>query len=206
LRGALAASLGTAIEARRAQIRAVQAQINPHFLFNSLNTVASLIHDAPELAESTVLRLASIFRHALERSRSDWTTLEAEFAFIEDAIAVERARFGVVEAAINLPDGLRGFRIPSMALHILVENAFKHGVSKAAPPKRIDVSAEQLDGSVRLRVADNGPGLEPAAQSAGRGLEILRELLARHYGDRASFRLERDEARRLTVAVLEIPA
>ncbi|MBA3974219.1 MAG: hypothetical protein C0504_08390 [Candidatus Solibacter sp.] len=206
LLGTLSASLGTAIEARRAQIRAVQAQINPHFLFNSLNTVASLIHDAPELAESTVLRLASIFRHALERSRSEWTALEAEFAFVEDAIEVERARFGVVEADIDLPGELRGFRIPSMALHILVENAFKHGVSKATPPKRIEVSAERAGGKVRLRVADNGPGLAVGAQATGRGLEILRELLVRHYGARASVRLERDETRGLTVALLEIPA
>jgi two-component system sensor histidine kinase AlgZ len=168
--------------------------------------VASLIHDAPELAESTVLRLASLFRHALERSRSEWTTLEAEFAFIEDAIEVERARFGTVEAALDLPAGLRGFRIPSMALHILVENAFKHGVSRAEPPKRIEVSAEGVGGTVRLRVADNGPGPAPGAQPTGRGLEILGELLARHYGGRARFRLERDERQGLTVAVLETPS
>lgn len=205
LLAAFGVTLGAAIESRRAQIRAVRAQINPHFLFNSLNTVASLIHESPVLAESTVLHLAAIFRHALERSRSDWTTLEAEFAFVEDAIAVERARFGEVESDVRLPDNLRGFRIPSMALHILVENAFKHGVSKAAAPKRIEVSAEQVEGCVRLRVADNGPGLALGAQPPGCGLEILRELLARHYGGRASFRLQRDEAHGLTIAEIEAP-
>ncbi len=202
----LAAAFTSALESRRAQVRALHAQINPHFLFNSLNTVASLIHDDPDLAESTVLRLSSIFRHALDRARSEWTTLAVEFDFVADCIAVERARFGELAAVVELPDDLRSFRIPSMALHILVENAFKHGLSKAVPPRRIEVRAERLALAVRLRVADNGPGPDSACDPPGRGLAILGELLARHYGDRARFSLDRDSVAGLTVATMEIPA
>ncbi|HNY39425.1 MAG TPA: histidine kinase [Bryobacteraceae bacterium] len=202
----LAALYATALENRRAQLRAVQAQINPHFLFNSLNTIASLIHDDPERAESTVLRLAGVFRHALERARSEWTTLESEFAFIADCIAVERERFGALDAEILLPEELKSTRIPSMALHILVENAFKHGISKAAPPRRIEISATRQSGRLLLRVADNGPSLSRPYDSSGRGLAILEELLHRHYGPHARSTLARDETAGLTVALLEIPA
>jgi signal transduction histidine kinase len=202
----LAAAFASALEGRRAQVRALHAQINPHFLFNSLNTIASLIHDDPDLAESTVLRLSGIFRHALDRARSEWTTLAVEFDFIADCIAVERARFGEFTAIIELPDDLRSFRIPSMALHILVENAFKHGLSKAEPPRRIEVVAERLPAAVRLRVADNGPGLDSEGRPPGRGLAILDEILARHYGGSASLSLTRDPAAGLTVAAMEIPA
>ncbi len=202
----LAASFASTLESRRAQVRALHAQINPHFLFNSLNTIASLIHDDPDLAESTVLRLSGIFRHALDRARSEWTTLADEFDFVADCIAVERARFGELTAVVELPDDLRGFRIPSMALHILVENAFKHGLSKAVPPRHIEVRAERLASGVRLRVADNGPGSDSAGHPPGRGLAILDELLARHYGGRARFSLARDNAAGLTVATMEIPA
>ncbi len=201
----LAASFASTLENRRAQVRALHAQINPHFLFNSLNTIASLIHDDPDLAESTVLRLSGIFRHALDRARSEWTTLAVEFDFIDDCIAVERARFGEFSVLIELPDDLRGFRIPSMALHILVENAFKHGLSKAGPPRRIEVTAGRLPAAIRLRVTDNGPGPDSAGHPPGRGLAILGELLARHYGGRASFTLARDPTAGLTVATMEIP-
>src|SRR5438067_2066844 len=113
----------------RAQIRALQAQINPHFLFNTLNVLASLIHSNPAKAEKVTEELAEIFRYALESTRADWVRLDDELHFIESYLEIEKARFQErLTYSFDIDPALRALKIPPMILQPLVENAIKHGV------------------------------------------------------------------------------
>lgn len=196
--------------AAEAELRALRAQINPHFLFNALNAIASLIHTDPGRADEAVEQLAEVFRYTLRRSDSEWAPLDQELAFARAYLDVERARFGprltcVVDAAIASPAP----PVPSMLLQTLIENAVKHGVSQTRGPGRIEVVVRAAGGEIRLEVRDNGPGpgharsLPPDGE--GFGLRSVRERLAGHFGDRAELALIRDHEAGVTIARITMP-
>lgn len=142
-----------------AQLRALQAQTNPHFLFNSLNVVAGLIHEDPALAERTLERFAGLFRYAIEGSRSERVTLDRELAFVEDYLEVQRLRFGErLETEIDAGARALGVEVPPLLLQPLVENAVLHGMSDGRA-LRVTISAKFEGDGVRVRVSDDGPGL-----------------------------------------------
>ena len=124
-----------AILASRAELKALRAQINPHFLFNALNAIAGLIHTRPELAEETVEQLAEVFRYTLRKSEKEWVRLDEELEFVAAYLRVEEARFGE-----RLRGGgvggcrRRGDAVPAMSIQPLVENAIKHGTSTVEGP------------------------------------------------------------------------
>lgn len=198
------------LQASRSELKALRAQINPHFLFNALNAIASLIHTDPKRADEAVEQLAEVFRYTLRRSDTEWAPLDQELAFARAYLDVERARFGsrltcTVDAEHPTPAPL----VPSMLLQTLIENAVKHGVSQTRGPGRIEVVVRSSAGRLKLEVRDNGPG--PGASSAGRtagegfGLRSVRERLAGHFGDRAELTLARDEGAGMTVARITMP-
>ena len=126
-----------------AELRALRAQINPHFLFNSLNTIADLIVRDPLRAEAMTLRLASVFRHVLAHSSRSMTTLREEMEFLRTYLYIEEARFGTActSPSMWLPDAA-GQPIPSLILQPLVENAMKHGLGpKPGPGQHLDLGA-----------------------------------------------------------------
>jgi two-component system, LytTR family, sensor histidine kinase AlgZ len=164
-----------------AQLAALQARTSPHFLFNTLNTVASLIHDDPVLAEDTLARLATLFRYTLEGSRLTSVTLENELAICEDYLEISAARFGerfgwrfAVEPAV------RGVTIAPMVLQPLIENAVIHGVARRTRDGWIDLSVRLIDGALVCVVTDNGPGVAGpmASEGTGTALADLRARLA----------------------------
>ena len=119
------------VQSSQSELKALRAQINPHFLFNALNTVASLIHSDPARADRAVEQLSEVFRHTLRRSESEWAPLDQELAFAAAYLDVEEARFGsrlryVIDAT---PEAMRAL-VPSMLVHTLIENAVKHGVAQ----------------------------------------------------------------------------
>jgi signal transduction histidine kinase len=166
----------------RAELRALRAQINPHFLFNALNAIAGLIQTHPELAEITVERLAEVFRYTLRKSDNEWVRLEEEMEFVEAYLGVEQARFGDrLRVEIDLADGAAAAQIPAMTVQPLVENAIKHGTSAVERPGEVRVRAAVVGGVLRVEVLDNGPGFrEPAPE--GHGLRNVSERLAGYYG------------------------
>jgi len=173
--------------AATAQLAALRAQINPHFLFNSLNSIAQLIRTDPDKAENCVERLADIFRYILRRAEKEFVPLADELEMATAYLEIERARFGDrlrVETRID-PRGLRQL-IPNLILQPLVENAIKHGLSRkiGAGTLRIDVALN--DGCLDLTVGDDGLGMaHPALERVyerGVGLRNLRDRLARLYG------------------------
>lgn len=200
------------LEASRSELKALRAQINPHFLFNALNAIASLTHRNPDLAESVVEQLAEVFRYTLTRSDQEWVRIEDELAFIQAYLAVERARFGDrLKYRIEARPDVRQRLIPAMIIQTLVENAVKHGISALRSGGLITVAVECDGDMVRLSVADNGPGPEAAedggrAKGAGYGLHNIRRRLAGYFGDRALLEVKRDPGTAMTVASVHFPS
>jgi signal transduction histidine kinase len=187
-------------------LKALRAQINPHFLFNALNTVAGLIPSDPALAEQTVEKLAEVFRYTLKRSESEMAPLGEELDFLRAWLDVQQARFGArLAVRIDAPLETLSVRIPALALQTLVENAMKHGVARSSQPCAVTIQAGREGEYLRLAVTDSGPGPIAPEHQDGHGLRNVRERLAGYYGGRASLELARDELAGLTTATLEIP-
>lgn len=194
------------LDASRSELKALRAQVDPHFLFNALNTVAGLIPSDPVLAERTVEKLAGVFRYTLQRSGSEMVPLSEELDFIRAWLDIQHARFGArLSATIDAEPDAAGVRIPAMILQTLVENALKHAVARSTEPCSVAIRAVRTGASLWLRVSDDGPGPVDFQNSSGHGLRSVRERLAGYYGDRASLTLQRDDTRGLTVAAIEIP-
>jgi len=167
-------------ELAEAELRALRAQINPHFLFNTLNSIAALIRVDPAAAEATTTRLADVFRYTLRASDSGEARLGDELAFLRQYLAIERTRFGtrlVVEE--DIARGLEDARIPSMLLQPLVENAVRYAISPRADGGILRLAARADGALLRLTVADDGPGLDATARASGNGfgLHSVRERL-----------------------------
>ena len=114
--------------ASRAELRALRAQINPHFLFNALNAIAGWIRVRPDVADETISQLAEVFRYALNRSQQEWVRLGEELDFVRAYLAVEKARFGEkLELEVTVDAAVESVRIPAMTIQPLVENAIKYG-------------------------------------------------------------------------------
>jgi len=198
------------LQSSKSELKALRAQINPHFLFNALNAIASLIHTDPARADEVVEQLAEVFRYTLRRSDIEWAPLDQELAFARAYLDVEQARFGQrLSFTIDSDHILPAPQIPSMLLQTLLENAVKHGVSQAREPGRIDVVVRTTPDQVTVEVRNTGPAANVAGISAregeGFGLHSVRERLKGHFGDRASFRLTRDEGAGVTVAHIAMP-
>jgi signal transduction histidine kinase len=196
------------LQSSRSELKALRAQINPHFLFNALNAIASLIHTDPARADAAVEQLAEVFRYTLRRSEQEWAPLDQELAFARAYLDVEQARFGQrLSYEIQAADTATGVYIPTMLLQTLVENAVKHGISRLRRPGRIDVHAASSVGRMILEVRDTGPGIGPSggaeAEGEGFGLRSVRDRLRGHFGDQASLSLTRDAE--VTVARIDMP-
>jgi len=187
--------------ATEAELRALRAQVNPHFLFNSLTTVGYLIQTAPERALETLMRLTSLLRGVLRRSEGEFATLGEEIELIESYLDIERARFeDRLRVAIDAPRETRTHRIPALLVQPLVENAIKHGVSPSRTGGEVMISARIAPGNddarpggetLKITVRDTGLGANEESLIAGRnrgvGLSNVERRIKAHYGDQASF-------------------
>jgi signal transduction histidine kinase len=166
----------------RAELKALRAQINPHFLFNALNAIAGLIQTQPEAAEETVEQLAEVFRYTLHGSDKEWVRLDEEMEFVAAYLGIERARFGDrLAVEIEIAPEAAAAQIPAMSIQPLVENAIKHGTSAVERAGRVRVAAAVAEGRLRIEVTDNGPGFGTAAPE-GHGLRNVGGRLAGYYG------------------------
>ena len=177
------------VVAREAQLRSLQAQLNPHFLFNCLNSLRHLIVQNPERATSMVTSLADLLRYSLASDRKETVALSEELAIVDEYLALERTRFDErlrVERAIE-PAALQA-RIPPMMVQTLVENAVKHGISDLPRGGVVQIAARVRGGEVEIEVANTGT-LKPAASEPGFGLPNATQRLRLLYGDAASLTL-----------------
>jgi two-component system, LytTR family, sensor kinase len=171
----------------QAQLRALKMQLHPHFLFNTLHTITELVQEDPDLAERTIARLSELLRLFLANSTVHEVPLSEELRILNLYLEIERTRFeDRLSVVFDVPGELEDAMVPNLVLQPLVENAIRHGIGKRSAPGRITVSAERFNGTVVLRVADNGVGLSAAAGQTGMGLTITRGRLESLYGDAQS--------------------
>jgi len=173
------------VMATEAELKALKAQINPHFFFNALNTIAALTHTDPALAEASVERLAQMFRYVLTGSEHGQVPLEEELAFVDDYLEIEHARFGErLQVTREVDPRVLSTPVPSLILQPLVENAVKHGHGDDGRID-LDIRVEAIDEGVRITVADRGPGMPAGYQignGPGHGLRNVDERLRKAYG------------------------
>ena len=191
--------------AATAQLAALRAQINPHFLFNSLNSIAQLIRTDPDKAEACVERLAQMFRYILHRAEQEFVPLAEELEMTEAYLDIERARFeDRLRVGLEVPPGLRDIRVPSLLLQPIVENAVKHGVGPRIEGGAVTLTARRADGTIRIELVNPFDAEAEAVPGAGVGLANVRKRLAARWGDRAALETVRTEG--LFRIELTIPA
>lgn len=174
--------------ALEAQLEAIQARTNPHFFFNSINTVASLIPDDPVLAESTLLRVADILRYSLESTKTRFVPLRREIEIARDYLEVQKARFGErLRFSIDVDPAALEVQVPPLLLQPLVENAILHGIAQSPQGGVVRVSAVKELGTIRLTVEDDGPG-SSTHHGTGTSMTDLERRLSLIYGAQGQLR------------------
>jgi two-component system, LytTR family, sensor kinase len=169
-----------------AELRALRAQLHPHFLFNALTAIAYLIQHAPARALDTLVKLTSVLRGVLRRSTAEFSTLGEELDFITSYLDIERARFEErLAVAVDVPPDIRDVLLPTLVLQPLVENAIKHGIAPQRAGGAVRISGHAEDGRLDVRIADSGRGFDTTQvpDPAGLGLRSVRDRLRAHYGD-----------------------
>jgi two-component system, LytTR family, sensor kinase len=190
-----------------ARFAALQARLNPHFLFNTLNTVTVLVRDNDRAGATRIIeQLSDVLRRTLSRHRANEVALGDEMALVEQYLAIEQARFSDrlrIDYAID--DALRTASVPAFAIQHLVENAIRHGIAAHPDAGRLTLSARRDADILEVNVSDDGPGIAHGAElRAGHGLENTRERLRALHGDRASLTVA-GRSPRGTIATLRVP-
>jgi two-component system LytT family sensor kinase len=190
-----------------AQLRALRAQLNPHFLFNTLNSITTLLHRDPQRADAMLTRLGELLRLTLRADPDHEIPLAEEFALLDRYLDIMRMRFSDrVTVHCSMHPGVANALVPSFVLQPLAENAFEHGVARASGAVRVDVEAEpSSDGAfVTLRVRDDGPGLGGNGSHNGSGLGMgnTRLRLEEMYAGAASLRMSTPLERGTIVEVI----
>jgi hypothetical protein len=189
--------------ARDAQLNSLRAQINPHFLFNSLNSVRSLITEDPRRAASMLTALSDILRYSLASERRDTVSLADELRVVDEYVSLERMRFEErlrVERTID--PAVLAARVPPMLVQTLVENAVKHGIADLPLGGVVRLEARVCDGRVEIVVTNSGR-FTPSGDDSGYGLRNARERLRLLYGELASLTVREDGG--MTTAALSLP-
>jgi signal transduction histidine kinase len=175
-----------------AQLRALQLQLQPHFLFNTLHSIAMLTDSAPRVAETMAVKLAELLRETLRLRDMPELPLGQELELLRAYLEIEQVRFGDrLKVTVEVPDDLLAISVPSFLLQPVVENAVRHGLGERVEGGRVRISAARDAQTLMLRVEDDGPGFSPDADAAtGVGLSTTRDRLSLRYGARASLRYE----------------
>ena len=188
-----------------ARLAALSAQLQPHFLFNTLAAIQSLLHDDPETADRMISHLGDLLRARLRAADAQEVPLSQELDMLAPYLEIQRARHAErLAVKIDVPDELRGTRVPTLLLQPLVENAIRHGLAPRAAPGHLEIVAARENGALVLEVRDDGIGAGGAPEE-GVGLRNTRLRLAELYGARGHLVLApRDGGG--TVARVSLPA
>jgi hypothetical protein len=176
----------------QAQMRSLRMQLNPHFLFNTMNGISSLMHSDVEAADLMLEQLSRLLRITLQRGEAQFIPLSDEMEFIEMYLAMQDRRFaGRVRQEMKVDPRLHDALVPTMILQPIVENAYAHGLSRISSNGLLRVEASSEGSKLRLSVTNSGPGLRPPASNntpgKGIGLTNVQDRLRMHYGSEQSF-------------------
>lgn len=194
------------------ELKLLQAQIEPHFLFNTLSNIAGLIHESPDTAEKTLLNLTTLLRGSLNRTRQQTTTLAQELEIAQAYLDIQSTRMqGRLHYTFDVPADLNNIPLPPLLVQPLIENAIKHGIEPSEEGGQISVSAIQDRASVIISIIDTGLGIEHSGEGprptagTGTGLKNVRERLQALYGNKAQLDLVPNEPRGV-IAQITLPA
>lgn len=187
-----------------ARLSSLESRIHPHFLFNTLNSISSLIQEDPKQAERLVERLAALLRFSLDSNQQSAVPLRQELKITRDYLEIERARIGDrLRYAIEVPAELEAIDVPPLAVQTIVENSVKYGVAPRRAGGEIRVTAYAAQGRVHIAVSDDGPGFEPEAMAAGHGLDNLQARLAALFDNAAALDIARMDEQ--TIVTISLP-
>ncbi|MGD0338965.1 MAG: histidine kinase [Bacteroidota bacterium] len=185
-----------------AELEALQAKVNPHFLFNTLNSIASLISENPAAAEETVEKLSGLFRYTLQSTVNSTVKLSEELEIVRLYLQIEKIRFGNrLEFEIISDDRLNNIDVPALLIQPLVENSIKHGIALEVQGGTIRVEAKQIDEECHIIVTDSGKGFTAEAGETGFGLKSIRERLKLLYGNKATLNVFHDGNTHLHISI-----
>jgi sensor histidine kinase YesM len=187
------------------QLMALQSKINPHFLFNTLNTMLGLVYKSPDKVESMILNLSDIYRKVLRLPENETITLKEETDLIREYLEIEKIRMGNrLDFVISLDPTLEDFKIPPLLLEPIVENAVIHGISPKPEGGTIHIEIKKEKNMVSVQIMDNGIGFEHNQPTVGFGLQSIRERLQLIFKEKANFKLKAPSSGG-TCVFLELP-
>jgi two-component system, LytTR family, sensor kinase len=187
-----------------ARLRALQMQLQPHFVFNALHSLSDLVTDEPKTAVRLIARLGDFLRLTLQNSTSQWVPLKRELDFLDAYLEIERVRFGDrLKVVFQIDPQSLDAEVPSLILQPLVENAIRHGIASHIGPGLVQLASRRRGATLLLEIRDNGPGM-PSNPPEGLGLRNTHERLRQTYG--SSYSLEvRNQGERGVVVSCELP-
>jgi two-component system LytT family sensor kinase len=192
-----------------ARLNSLRMQLDPHFLFNALNTISSHVERDPKLTRRMIEHLGDLLRLSLESKDKQEVPLVEEMAFLEHYLAIQKIRFGdQLKVNTQIAPEVRFASVPSLFIQPLVENAIRHGISRRAAGGRVTVQAAPVDGRLEIRVLDDGVGLPigwSMESSAGLGLSVTRERIAGLHPDGASSFVVRNREEGGTAVEISLP-
>lgn len=181
--------------ATEARLSSLESRVHPHFLFNTINSISSLIHDDPRRAEKMLSQMAELLRFSLDSAQSGLVRLEREMKIVEDYLQIEKARFNDrLRYEIAVPAALDSACVPPLCVQTLVENSVKYAVSPRRRGGVIRVTGTAENGRLRVDVNDDGPGFEEVSLPAGHGLNNLQERLTAVFGAQGKLDIATNES------------
>lgn len=185
----------------QAELNALHSRINPHFLYNSLNSIASLAHINPDKTENMATGLSELFRYSINKEDKTFVTVVEELEMVKKYLEIEKTRFEdkliyKIEAKENVKEKL----IPKFLIQPLAENAIKHGLSKIKEVGKITISVKQLEKDLVITIFDNGPNF-PEEPVSGYGLQNLNDKLEIIYGEKAFINWENGENKNFKITL-----
>lgn len=172
----------------------LQSKVNPHFLFNTLNTMMGMVRNQPDKVEKIIFNLSDIYRKVLALPENALIKLDEELQLIKEYLEIEKTRMGErLEFNINVNDSVKDMQIPPLMLQILVENAIVHGLSPKKEGGKIEIAIAPDDGFILIRVIDDGIGIKPDYRGSGFGIYSIEQRLKLIYSGKAVFDILRPE-------------
>tara|TARA_R110000868_G_scaffold68720_1_gene203187 strand:- start:12571 stop:14580 length:2010 start_codon:yes stop_codon:yes gene_type:complete len=187
----------------QSELKLLQSHINPHFLYNALNSIAGLAHSNPDKTEKMALSLSNLFRYSITKKGQKMSPIAEEVLMVQNYLDIEKIRFGDrLKFTLHIDDKLTNEEIPMYILQPLVENAIKHGISKIRGEGHISLEINKSLEILSITISDNGPDF-PKGLVSGHGLQTVYDLLRLSYGDKASLKWENTPKKEITISITQ---
>lgn len=187
----------------QAQLQALKMQLQPHFLFNTLNSISSLVIKNPVQAQTMIAKLGDFLRLTLDFNEDQMVLLGEELRFLSSYLDIEQTRFSEkLQVIFNVNEDVMNALVPHLALQPIVENSVKHGISQLTEGGKIEIIAEKSGDKLKVQIKDNGPGKSSSEETNKTGLANIKARLQHLYGEDFSFEMDADEGKGMTVTML----